>query len=113
MNPVGQAQGTTLTQYHWPTTRFNISAALLLSYVVSLTILTVRLPSLGDFSLSVSSARTLIYLILVFSFILVMEEVRFVYLWCARRAPRTPHPLLAALLGAACRLLITTWQVEE
>ena len=77
-----------LIERKWDESRqwFNISALLLLSYVISLTILTVRLPSLGDdFSLSVSSARTLIYLIMLFSFLLVMEEVRFVYLWCARR----------------------------
>jgi hypothetical protein len=76
-----------LIERKWDESRqwFNISAVLLLSYVVSLTILTVRVPSVTWFSLSASSARTLIYLILLFSFLLVMEEVRFVYLWCARR----------------------------
>ena len=76
-----------LIERKWDESRqwFNISAVLLLSYVVSLTILTVHVPSVTWFSLSASSARTLIYLILLFSFLLVMEEVRFVYLWCARR----------------------------
>ena len=88
-----------LIERKWEESRqwFNVSAALLLSYTVSLTLLTVRVPSFGDVTetsphhrefseprgrLEVSHARWLIYLILLFSFLLVMEEVRFVYLWC-------------------------------
>ena len=76
-----------LVERKWEESRqwFYVSALLLLLYVISITILTVRVPSLGWVYLSVSSARMLIYLILGFSFLLVMEEVRFVYLWCARR----------------------------
>ena len=77
-------------------------------------ILTVRVPSFGDVTetsphlrefsdtggrLRVSDARWLIYLILVFSFLLVLEEVRFVYLWCPGAPCRTPH----LLFGRASR----------
>ena len=103
-----------LVERKWDESRqwFNVSMWLLLSYVVCLTIITVRLPSLEEdgpdrkgkgFFLSESSARTLISLILLFSFLLVMEEVRFVYLWCARR-PQNPTLAPTALQGAACQL---------
>ena len=119
-----------LIERKWEESRqwFNVSAVLLLSYTVSLTLLTVRVPSFGDVTetsphlrefsdtggrLRVSDARWLIYLILLFSFLLVMEEVRFVYLWCPG-APVEPRTcFLASPLGAACQLLITTWQVQE